>query len=117
VSIGDAVTDSVRACAIADVPVDGALHVDLAGRPIAIVNSEGVFYAIQDMCSHENVPLSEGDVDGTTIECWLHGSCFDLATGAPTGLPATRPVPVYPVTVAGDDLFVRLAGDNPQEEK
>ena len=42
------------------------------------------------------MPLSEGEVDGGAIECWLHGSCFDLRTGKPTGLPAFEPVPVYP---------------------
>ena len=51
-------------------------------------------------------PLSEGDVEDCEIECWLHGSRFDLRTGKPTGLPATEPVAVYPVTVEGDDVLV-----------
>lgn len=100
---------AVRACAVEDVPDDGALHVDLGGTPVAIVRAEGAVYAIRDVCSHEKVPLSEGDVEGATIECWLHGSCFDLATGAPIGLPATQPVPVYPVTVSGNDVYVGLS--------
>jgi 3-phenylpropionate/trans-cinnamate dioxygenase ferredoxin subunit len=54
------------------------------------------------------VPLSEGDVDGYTIECWLHGSCFDLRTGKPTSMPATVPVPVYPVKIEGDDVLVAI---------
>jgi 3-phenylpropionate/trans-cinnamate dioxygenase ferredoxin subunit len=97
-----------RACAVAEVPANGAVHVDIDGTPIAVVNSDGEFYAIYDVCSHAEVPLSEGEVDGGTIECWLHGSCFDLASGKPTGLPATRPVPVYPVKVDGDALYVSL---------
>ena len=48
------------------------------------------------------------EVDGYTIECWLHGSCFDLRTGQPTGLPATEPVPVYPVKIEGDDVYVAV---------
>jgi 3-phenylpropionate/trans-cinnamate dioxygenase ferredoxin subunit len=52
--------------------------------------------------------LSEGDVEDGTIECWLHGSKFDLATGRPICLPATRPVPVYPVKIDGDDVLVAL---------
>jgi 3-phenylpropionate/trans-cinnamate dioxygenase ferredoxin subunit len=56
------------------------------------------------------VPLSEGDVEefkgAPTIECWLHGSCFDLRTGEPTNLPATEPVDVYPVRVEGEDVYV-----------
>jgi 3-phenylpropionate/trans-cinnamate dioxygenase ferredoxin subunit len=54
------------------------------------------------------VSLAEGDVEGTTIECWLHGSRFDLSSGRPTGLPATQPVPVYPTKVDGDEILVRL---------
>jgi len=97
-----------HACALADVPSDVPLHVDVAGIPIAIVRAEGELYAIYDVCSHENIPLSEGEIEGRTIECWLHGSCFDLRTGAPTNLPATQPVPVYPVMVdgTGDDAAV-----------
>ena len=66
-----------------------------------------------DVCSHAEVALSEGEVTfddkGTPeIECWLHGSAFDLRTGKPSGLPATRPVPVYPVKIEGDDVLVSL---------
>ena len=69
------------------------------------------FYAIHDECSHAAIPLSEGDVEGCLIECWLHGSTFDLRTGKPTTLPAFEPVPVYPVRVEGDDLLVDV--ENP----
>jgi 3-phenylpropionate/trans-cinnamate dioxygenase ferredoxin subunit len=65
------------------------------------------------VCSHGAVSLSDGEVEGTTIECWLHGSKFDLRTGVPTGLPATRPVPVYPVTVDGERVLVDV--DAPKE--
>ncbi len=63
-------------------------------------------HAIDDTCTHADVSLSEGEVDGRTIECWLHGSRFDLVTGEPTGLPATRPVAVHAVTIddSGDVL-------------
>ena len=73
---------------------------------MALVRAEGQVYAIQDECSHQKIALSEGEVEGTTLECWLHGSRFDLRTGRPTGLPATEPVPVYPVTIDGDDVLV-----------
>jgi 3-phenylpropionate/trans-cinnamate dioxygenase ferredoxin subunit len=52
------------------------------------------------------VSLSDGEVDGCTIECWLHGSTFDLRSGKPLSLPATQPVPVYPVTVEGERVLV-----------
>ena len=101
-------SDYLRACAAADVPESTALRVVIGGTPVCMVRSDGEFYAIHDVCSHADVPLSEGDVEDGTIECWLHGSRFDLTTGRPTGLPATRPVPVYPVKRDGDDLLVCL---------
>ncbi len=101
-------SDYLKACAVADVPDEGAVRVVVGGVPLAIVRSEGNVYAIFDVCSHQDVPLSEGDVEEGTIECWLHGSRFDLSTGRPIGLPATRPVPVYPVKIDGDDILVAL---------
>jgi 3-phenylpropionate/trans-cinnamate dioxygenase ferredoxin subunit len=98
----------MRACSLSDVPEEGAVRVVLDGKPICIARSEGEVYAISDICSHADVALSEGDVEGGKIECWLHGSLFDLRTGEPTGLPATRPVATYPVTVEGDDVLVKM---------
>jgi 3-phenylpropionate/trans-cinnamate dioxygenase ferredoxin subunit len=65
----------VRACGVSDLKDGGAIGVVLGGDEIAIVKTEGEVFAIKDWCSHAAVPLSEGDVDGYTIECWLHGSC------------------------------------------
>jgi 3-phenylpropionate/trans-cinnamate dioxygenase ferredoxin subunit len=98
----------VRACPLADVPEGGAIGVELDGQPVCLVRSQGRVYAIQDVCSHADIPLSEGDVEGTTVECWLHGSRFDLTTGKPIGLPATEPVPVYDTTIEDDTVLVRL---------
>lgn len=78
---------------------------------VAIVAHQGEYFAIHNECSHGKVPLSDGDVEGCTIECYLHGSKFDLRTGAVLNLPATQPVPVYPVRVSGNDLEVDA--DNP----
>jgi 3-phenylpropionate/trans-cinnamate dioxygenase ferredoxin subunit len=99
----------VRACSLADVPENGALGVDVQDTPVAIIRAGGEVFALRDVCSHEEVPLSEGDIYDHTVECWLHGSCFDLRTGEPTGPPATRPVATYPVRVDGDDVYVSLS--------
>ena len=69
---------------------------------------DGVFHAVEDRCTHEDVELSDGDLVGDEIECPLHGSLFDVATGAVRGLPATEPLRVYPLSVDGDDLVVEL---------
>lgn len=100
-------TGLTRACALAEVPSPGALRVEIDGTPVAIVRDEqGHVHAVGDTCSHAEVSLSEGEVEDCSIECWLHGSRFDLATGEPTSLPAITPIPVYPVTVDGDDVLV-----------
>jgi 3-phenylpropionate/trans-cinnamate dioxygenase ferredoxin subunit len=104
--------DFQRACAVAEVPDGGAVRVVIDGIPVAVVRSSGEVYAIHDVCSHANVALSEGEIEDQTIECWLHGSRFDLVTGRPTGLPATQPVPVYPVKIDGDDVLVSVAKES-----
>jgi 3-phenylpropionate/trans-cinnamate dioxygenase ferredoxin subunit len=99
-----------RACALADLPEVGAIRVVLAGEPVAVVRTEhGSVHAISDTCTHAEVSLAEGEVTDSTIECWLHGSCFDLHTGQPTSLPAIRPVAVYPVTLDGDEVLVDVS--------
>jgi nitrite reductase/ring-hydroxylating ferredoxin subunit len=98
----------VRACSLSELPEEGALRVVLDGKPLCIARSQGEVFALSDICSHADVSLSEGDVEDGTVECWLHGSRFDLRTGMPTGLPATKPVATYPVTVEGDDVLVKL---------
>jgi len=101
-------TEYVRACALSDLADGEALGVEVGEEPVAIVRTCGEVFAIRDVCSHAEVPLSEGEIDGRTIECWLHGSRFDLRTGKPTGLPATEPVPVYSVKIEGDDVLVDI---------
>ena len=96
------------ACKVADVPEGTAVRVELGSQGICVVRAEGAFYAVDDRCTHADVPLSEGEVEGTTVECWLHGSRFDLRTGKPIGLPATEPVTVYETMTEGDDVLVNL---------
>ena len=96
----------VRACAVSEVSDGSVLAVTVDGVEVAVVRDGEDFYAIRDECSHAAIALSEGDVEGCEIECWLHGSRFDLRSGKPTGLPATEPVAVYPITVEGDDVLV-----------
>jgi len=100
--------DPIRVCARDDVPSGEARRFDIAGLRLCIVRIGDDFYAIGDECSHEDYSLAEGEVlvDDGTIECWKHGSLFSLSTGEPQTLPATQSVPVYDVTVEGDDVLV-----------
>jgi len=95
-----------RACALTEVPTDEALAVLVGDLEVAIARDGEEIFAIRDECSHAAVALSEGEVAGGTVECWLHGSCFDLRTGKPTHLPATEPVATFPVELRGDDVYV-----------
>lgn len=103
----------VRVCAVADVPRGTVIAAEVEGTPLAVVHAEdGDFYAAYDECSHAQIPLSEGELDGCTLECWLHGSRFDLRTGKPSGPPATESVPVYPTEVSDGDVYVSLVSSN-----
>ena len=95
-----------RVCAVEDVLADEALGVTLGDLELAVARDGNEFFAIQNHCSHAAVALSEGEVEAGTIECWLHGSKFDLRTGKPTGLPATEPVATFPVEQRPDGIYV-----------
>ncbi|GAB3263370.1 non-heme iron oxygenase ferredoxin subunit [Nocardioides dilutus] len=97
-----------RACALAEVPLDEALGVTIGRYDIAVARHGDEVFAVQDLCSHAAVPLSEGEVEDCTVECWLHGSRFDLRTGKPTGLPATEPIATFPVDVRDGDVYVDI---------
>ena len=92
-----------RVCAVDEVPGDEALAVTIGDLELAIARDGDEVFAIQDICSHAAVALSEGEVADGTVECWLHGSCFDLRTGKPTHLPATEPVAIFPVEIRDVD--------------
>jgi 3-phenylpropionate/trans-cinnamate dioxygenase ferredoxin subunit len=100
----------VRVCSVDDVKPGSARRFDVDGHRLAIVRIGDDWYAIGDECSHEDYSLAEGDVweEECEIECPKHGSTFDLRTGEPQTLPATKPVPVYAVTVDGDDVNVEV---------
>jgi 3-phenylpropionate/trans-cinnamate dioxygenase ferredoxin component len=104
------VTELVRVCALSDLPDQGVVSAEANGVPLVIARSEGEVFALDEFCTHEEVSLADGEVYDHTVECWLHGSCFDLRTGKPTGPPASKPLSTYPVTIDGDDVYVALGG-------
>jgi 3-phenylpropionate/trans-cinnamate dioxygenase ferredoxin subunit len=97
----------IRICALDELGQDEALKVEIDDIAIAIVkDSAGTVHAIGDTCTHGDISLSEGFVEGETLECWAHGSKFSLLTGKPLSLPAYEPVPVYRVTIQDGDVYV-----------
>ena len=96
-----------RVCALGDLVQDEARRFEVDGVAMAVVlDSNGEVHAIGDTCTHGDISLAEGFVDGETLECWAHGSAFSLRTGKPLTLPAYDPVPVFAVTIDGDDVLI-----------
>ena len=98
----------VAVCAMSDLSEGEPRKEVVNDTTVAIVLTEGEVYAINDTCSHGQVSLAEGEIEGCLLECWLHGSQFDLRNGQPVSLPATDPVPVYPVKVEDGTVFVQI---------
>jgi 3-phenylpropionate/trans-cinnamate dioxygenase ferredoxin subunit len=85
-------------------------RVDVNGVPICLARlASGEIFAISDVCSHEEVELSDGELDGEDVECPAHGSRFNVRTGAVSGLPADAPVATYPVSVEDGEVFVEVS--------
>jgi 3-phenylpropionate/trans-cinnamate dioxygenase ferredoxin subunit len=103
---------ATRICAVEDIKPGKAIRVKLGELAIAIVRTKaGDIRAINDTCSHGEISLSEGFVDGETIECWAHGAKFSLETGAALTLPAFEPVAVYEVIIDNGDIFLEIETD------
>jgi 3-phenylpropionate/trans-cinnamate dioxygenase ferredoxin subunit len=95
-----------RVASLSDLPRGSVRAVEVDGRQVVLASTEDGIFALQDRCTHGAVKLSEGELDGCTLECWLHGSRFDLRTGKPSGPPAFSPVATYSVRIDGDDVLV-----------
>jgi 3-phenylpropionate/trans-cinnamate dioxygenase ferredoxin subunit len=95
-------------CELSELDDGKPFGVEVDDVAIVLVRQGNDVYALRDECSHAELSLSEGEVTKAGIECWLHGSCFDLRTGAPSSPPATEPVAVYPVTIIDGRVHVDL---------
>jgi len=101
---------SVKVCGFDELAVNQARRVVVDGVPVALVrDAQDAVFAIGDTCTHGEISLSEGFVEGDTLECWAHGSQFSLHTGKPLNLPAYEPVPVFAVEVRDGDVLVDTA--------
>jgi 3-phenylpropionate/trans-cinnamate dioxygenase ferredoxin subunit len=84
------------------------LRIEKNGESICVTRVGSEVFAISDTCSHSEASLSEGDIEGFKIECWLHGAEFDVRTGGALTPPAVAPVKSYPVTIDGDSVTVEM---------
>jgi 3-phenylpropionate/trans-cinnamate dioxygenase ferredoxin subunit len=81
-------------------------YVEVGDEPVCLINLDGEYYAISDVCTHEEASLSDGTIEGDEIECPLHGGAFAIRTGQPVALPVVVPVETYRVRVVGDEVQV-----------
>jgi len=95
-----------RVATKSDVAAGSVRVFQAGGRSIALANLDGAFYAVDNLCTHDNGPLGEGTLWNGTIECPRHGARFDVQTGAVKALPAVRPVRTYPVRLEGEEVSV-----------
>lgn len=100
--------DFQRVAKLSEIPDPGRMVVDVDDQLVVLLHVGGEVFAIDDVCTHDGGPLSEGDLDDHTIACPRHGAKFDIRTGAALTMPATRPTKMHQVKVEGDDVFVRI---------
>ena len=96
----------IKVCALSSLDDRKPFAASVDDVDVVLVRDGERVHALADLCSHAAVSLSEGEVSRKGIECWLHGSCFDLETGKPSSPPASEPVDVYAVDIRDGDVFV-----------
>ena len=87
---------------LSDLPLGSVKQYVVADRELAVAHTAEGIFAVEDICSHAEVPLSDGELSDCFLECSLHGSSFNLKTGVPTGPPAIKPIAIFPVQIIGE---------------
>jgi 3-phenylpropionate/trans-cinnamate dioxygenase ferredoxin subunit len=91
-------------------PPDNLFGVQVGGLRIVLANVDGTIYALEDQCSHQDLPLSDGYLEDGQVECIHHGARFNVCSGAATALPAIKPVVTYSVDIRDGDVYVQVLG-------
>ena len=98
----------VKVADLGECPPGSLLDIEAERETIVLANVDGDLYALQNRCSHQDLPLSDGEMDGDQLECMYHGARFDVRTGKAVGLPAIKPVETYAVELRGQDIYVQI---------
>ncbi len=98
----------VRVCKVSEVPDPGRKLLEVGDRTVVLFHLEGEFYAIDDVCTHDDGPLGEGELEGYSIICPRHGARFDVRTGHAQTMPAVRSTAAYETKVEGEDVLLKV---------
>ncbi|MFQ6012831.1 MAG: Rieske (2Fe-2S) protein [Thermoplasmata archaeon] len=98
----------IRVGSVSDIPPNTMRTVEAEGEEILVANLDGRLHATGAICTHQEWDLSEGTLEGTQVTCAGHGSVFDLESGKGEFVRPIAPLPIYPVTIEGEDVFVKL---------
>ena len=100
-------TDWIKVSTLEECPPGSLRSVMVGMDPVVLVNVDDTIYAAVDRCSHEDLPLSDGEMEGTNLVCQYHGARFDIRTGSPKGLPAVKPIKTLPVEIREDGIYIQ----------
>lgn len=101
----------IKVCDLGDVPANDMRCVSLADRNVLVANTELGFFVADEMCTHEDARLCDGNLSGTKVKCPLHGSRFELTTGQVLDDPADTDLVIYPVTIIEQSVYISLQQD------
>ena len=107
-SLAESKLDFVEIAPVSDLPNGGRLFLEIGSHPIVIFNIAGQFFALGDICSHDDGPLGDGAIEGHNIVCPRHGGEFDARTGQAVQMPAVEDIPAYPVRIVDGNILVGI---------
>ncbi len=107
-SVDQASLEFIPVGSVDELSEGGRLFIEVDGKPIVILKISGKYYAIADVCSHDEGPVGEGSLEGFEIICPRHGARFDIRTGKVLALPAFVDIAAYPVRVVDDQIEIGL---------
>ena len=91
-----------------ELPVNERLFIDIDGKPVVIINLAGKLFAVGDVCTHDNGPVGDGELDGYELICPRHGARFDIRSGKATKAPAFTDIPSFPVKVEDGKVYIEI---------
>ena len=98
----------VKVASVKDLQAGGMIGVEVGGKEVVVVNSEGKYYTIGNRCTHTGCMLADGTLKGANVTCPCHGSTFDVRTGNVVKGPAKKPEPVYETKIEGEQILVNV---------